>query len=84
MFQIAIGVGADELAPKMFIGVDFRVGDGGGDRWLRFDGKRISALVAKFSVILILLLTLRTGFHPAESITMKRHLGKEAASCFHW
>jgi hypothetical protein len=39
--------------------------------------------VAKFRVFLILLLTLRTGFHPAESITMKRHLGKEAASCFH-
>ena len=83
MFQVAIGVGADELAPEMFIGVDFRVGDGGGDRWFWFDGKRTSALVAKFRVFLILLLTLRTGFHPAESITMKRHLGKEAASCFH-
>jgi hypothetical protein len=67
MFQVAIGVGTDELAPEMFISVDY----GGGERCFRLDGKRVSALVAKFSVFLILLLALRTGFHPPERITVE-------------
>ena len=45
MFQIAIGMGTDELAPEVFIGVDFRVDYGGGDRRFRFDGQRVSTLM---------------------------------------
>jgi hypothetical protein len=71
MFQVAIGVGTDELAPEMFIGV----GHGSGDRWFRLDGKRASALVTEFSVFLILLLALRAGFHPSERITMEAPSG---------
>lgn len=67
VFQIVIGVGADELAPEMFIGVDH----GGGDRWFRLDGQRVSALVAEFGVLLVLLSTLRAGLHFFESTTME-------------
>ena len=70
MLQIAIGVGTDELAPEMFIGVDYG-GRGGGNRRFRLDGQRVAALVTKFRVFLILLVALRTGFHPFESITME-------------
>ena len=54
MFQVAVGVGTDELAPEMFIGVDFGVdyggggGHGGSDRRFRLDGQCGSALVAEF------------------------------------
>lgn len=71
MYEIAIGVGADELVPEMFIGVDFRLDPGDGDRRFRFGGQRVPALVAKFRVVLVLLLTLRAGFHLSESITME-------------
>ena len=80
MFQIAIGVGTDELAPEMFVGVDFGVDYGGGDRRVRFGGQRVPALVAEFGVVLVLLLALRAGFHLSESITMETSLGKEAVS----
>ena len=56
MFQIAIGVRTDELAPEMFIGVRSRGWRTGG---FRLDGQRASALVAKFCVFLVLLLALR-------------------------
>ncbi len=72
MFQILIGVGADELAPEMFIRVDFRVGGGGGDWWFWFDGQQLSALVAEFCILLILLLALCAEFHLSESITIER------------
>jgi len=74
MFQVAIGVGTDELAPEIFIGVDY----GDGDRCFRLGGKRVSALVAELSVFLVLLLALRAGFHLPESSTIKTPPGKEA------
>ena len=40
MCEIAIGVGADELAPEMFIGMDFGLDPGGGDRRFRRLGKK--------------------------------------------
>src|SRR6476660_8892800 len=77
MLQIAIGVGADELAPEMFICVDH--GDHrGGDRCFRLDGQRVAALIAEFRVFLILLLALRAGFHPPENSTIKIPPGTEA------
>ncbi len=73
MFQIAIGVWTDELAPEMFIGVDDGSGGGHGsrDRLFRLDGQCGSALVAEFGVFLVLLLALRAGLHLAETITME-------------
>ena len=72
MFQIAIGVGTDELAPEMFI----RCGSRERRRRLPgLDGKRVSALIAKLRVFLILLLALRAGFHLSESITMETSPG---------
>ncbi|OGW50595.1 MAG: hypothetical protein A2V62_09580 [Nitrospirae bacterium RBG_19FT_COMBO_58_9] len=68
-------MGTDKLPPEVFVGVGRSPGDGR----FRLDGKRVSALIAEFGVFLILLLALRTGFHPSESITMRRDLGKEAA-----
>jgi hypothetical protein len=66
MSQVAIGVGTDELAPEGFIS-EWR---NGGKRRFRRRSHGISALKAEFGVFLILLLALRTGFHPPESITM--------------
>src|SRR6185503_16251322 len=93
MLQIAIGVGADELAPEMFICVDH--GDHRGGNWcFRLDGQRVAALIAEFRVFLILLLALRAGFHLPENSTIKTPPGTEAwrlrlpscvliSSCFH-
>ena len=71
MYEVAISVGADELAPEMFIGMGFRLDPGGGDRRFWFCGKRAPTLVAKLCVFLVLLLALCAGFHQSESITME-------------
>ena len=70
-------MGTDDLAPEMFIGVDFGLdyggggGHGGRDRRFRLDGQCGSALVAEFGVILVLLLAPFAGFHPRESSTIQ-------------
>ena len=70
-------MGTDDLAPEMFIGVDFWVdyggggGHGGRDRRFRLDGQCGSALVAEFRVLLVLLVAPCAGFHPSESNTIK-------------
>ena len=63
MFQILVGMGADELAPEVFFGLDFGVDYGGGGRWFRFDSQHLSTLVAKFCVLIILLVALCAEFH---------------------
>ena len=70
MFQIAIGVGADELAPVMFVGMGFGLDPGSGDRRFRFGSQLVPAPVTKLLVVLVLLLALRTGFHLSESIIL--------------
>lgn len=71
MCQITIGIGADELAPEMFIGMGFGLDPGGGNRRFWFCGKRAPTLVAKLRVFLVLLLALCAGFHQSEIITME-------------
>ena len=60
MFQVAIGVRTDELAPEIFISVDY----GGGEQCFRLDGKRVSdnAIIASGCIAAVVFSALLFGF----------------------